>query len=343
MPLYYNVVLGMAGGFGCLPLFRERFMKNKALIAISLVLVLALGLFLAISEAQSRRQAEHIAALQAQARPLEDQRQALSRELTRLENSYPLLSRGVATEELLFVDMDAAMLAEASALMEQYGFAGVLVLSEDNFPGDPDKLSREDFDALLAKGWTWCIGCDGSQEPDAFFAWMDTMLEAHSLSRPDTIFFSSDSFLEKWEEPIREQGFVTVVHHGDRSLPLVSTGVGEDVWYTGCLPWNFDGVKTEIQNLSKDCGNLCFEVSVKGDAAYNLWSFDTMLNYVTGFVEEDTLHVLTLPEARREHRQVEENLDQILAEYESQRTSLNEQIRDLDRQIQDIYARWDEG
>ena len=116
---------------------------------------------------------------------------------------------------------------------------------------------------------------------------------------------------------------------------------GGDIYYWENIDENW--VKSEIQNLSKDCGNLCFEVSVKGDAAYNLWSFDTMLNYVTGFVEEDTLHVLTLPEARQEHRQVEENLDQILAEYESQRTSLNEQIRDLDRQIQDIYARWDEG
>ena len=81
---------------------------------------------------------------------------------------------------------DAAMVSEASALMEQYGFlAGVLVLSEDNFSWRSGQaFELEDFDALLAKGWTWCIGCDGSQEPDALFAWMDTMLEAHSQEPP---------------------------------------------------------------------------------------------------------------------------------------------------------------
>ena len=316
-------------------------MKKSIGIALILILIAFLTGVLYLQVQDSRLQRAHMLELQQQAKPLEEQVSQLNRDLVKLENTYPLLTRGIATEEILFVDLDAAMVTEAAALMEQYGYAGTLVLSQDNFPGDPEKLSREDFDALMDKGWSWCIGCDGNLSPSEFFSWMDGTLAEHSLSQPDTIFFASESFLNKWEEPIRSKGFTTVVHHGERSLPLVSTGVGDDVWYTGCLPWNFDGVKTEIQTLSESCGNLCFEVSVKGDAAYNLWSFDTMLTFVSGYVEEDTLHVLTIPEARQEHKAVEDRSEEILAEYEAQRADLARQIADLEAQIQDIYSRWD--
>lgn len=315
-------------------------MKNKALIAISLILVLALGLFLAVNEAQSRRQAAHIAALQAQAKPLEERRLELTRELTRLENSYPLLTRGIATEELLFLDPVPELLDAALPLMEEYGYPGMLVFSEGKFPGDPGALSKDAFAQLQKKGWSWCVLCSGSLEPEEWFPHLDSLLEAHGLKRPEAIYFKDGAFLLKWEEPVRGEGFTAVIHHGEHSLPLISTDLGEDLWYSGALPWNFDGVKTEIQDLSQVCGNLCFEISLHGDAAFNEASFVNMLDYVASFVEEDDLHVVTLDGAREEHQQALDQQEQVLEEYERQRASIAEQIQTLDVQIQEIYSRW---
>ena len=176
---------------------------------------------------------------------LEERRLELTRELTRLENSYPLLTRGIATEELLFLDPVPELLDAALPLMEEYGYPGMLVFSEGNFPGDPGALSKDAFAQLQKKGWSWCVLCSGSLEPEEWFPHLDSLLEAHGLKRPEAIYFKDGAFLLKWEEPVREEGFTAVIHHGEHSLPLISTDLGEDLWYSGALPWNFDGVKTE--------------------------------------------------------------------------------------------------
>ncbi len=89
-------------------------------------------------------------------RPLDVEWNRIQQEIDDLEEEYSLKMEGTGTAEVLFTHPDARVYEEAYPIMEEYGYTGVLAVSEQQFPGTEGNMSLEQFQELIQAGWMIC-------------------------------------------------------------------------------------------------------------------------------------------------------------------------------------------
>lgn len=305
------------------------------LTALLLIGILAVGL-------QNRASRQERAAVLERAEPLEKQRDQLIHQRDRLQRAYYDQSLGVATEQLLFLELDPRLMSEVFPLLQEREIIGVLGLSEGELPGEPGKITREDFDSLLAAGWETCLVCEGAEDFAAWDRKMTALLGQAGIDKPRFLYFADKVFDPDWTEEIEAGGYSVAVHHGEEGLSLIAKDTEGPLWLSGAHPWNYVGVSEEIKQLAEKRGQHCFTLRFSEDI-YSRERFLRMLDYVKTFQEDGSLVITGFARARDLHDPEKNGMREAAAQWEWEDEELARQIRELNEQIDGIYKEWSAG
>lgn len=275
------------------------------------------------------------------AAPLELERDGLITRRQRGRQELEERSFCPATEQLLFLELDPRLMTEALPAMLSREIPGVLGLYEGNFPGDAGRISREDFDQLMAAGWGLCLVYDGGED---FAAWNEQIgpkLAAAGIARPTAVYFPEGAYRSDWEQALLDAGFTVAVHHGESFLPLIAGDAEEGLWRTGSHPWNYTGIREQIREVVQKRGEHCFTVRFsEGREEFEAGAFENMLVFIQPFLEAGELQVTGFPLARELHDPLRNGSAEAWAAWEQESAELEQRIRELDAQIQEIYSEW---
>ena len=317
--------------------------KNKRWAKIALALGVVLMVVLLILALLDKPQAQRKEDILERAARLELERDNLISKRDSLQQEYLRQKNHPATEHVLFLDLDSQLYTDAYPIMERAHVTGSLGLSESNFPGDPGKITREEFDELLEHGWDYCLVCGNGEDFTAWDSEMTRLLENAGLSKPKTVFFEKDEFDISLEEDILRCGYGIVVHHGEGRLSLLGKDSADELWLTGAQFWNYEGVKIDIQELVRFKGDKTFTVRFYGGyEKFSRTAFPNMLDYVSTYLSDGSLTITGYDQAREIHNPAVVGEGMTEEEWDKQRTEMDEQIQALNEQIQAIYDEWND-
>ncbi len=309
-------------------------------LALAAVLLVALTVLVLIEKPRERIQED----IQARVAPLEQERDRMMSRRDALQQSYLRQKDHPATEHFLFLDLDSRLYTEAYPQLQKQGLTASIGLSADNFPDGFGTISRAQFDELLEEGWDYCLVCSGEENFKVWDREISRQLKEAGLEKPKTVYFENDSFDESLREELLRCGYEIAVHHGEGGLRLIGKDNVDELWLTGAPPWNYEGVKVDIQELVRFRGDSCFTLRFsKGSETYNRSSFAAMLEYIWPYLQDGSLQVTGFEQARELHSIRIEGMDMTDEQFEQEKASLDEQIRLLNEQIQELYDEWNGG
>lgn len=339
-------------------------MTARKIIAMLLVLVLlgAGAYYLLKTERQDQN---HMRDLYAEIEPLQRQRDLLVAERNNLETDYALMMRDPATVQLLFWELDDDLFSTAYPIMRDRGITGVLGLCGDTFPGGRGRISVDQYNRLLMDGWSSCFLYTGKSNYYVLSDWLDgisTRIESHGIPKPTAIYFPSDVYQSEFDELLTAHGITTVVTDAPDGRSATVTDPSGEIWFTGAVPWNYTGVSSDTDLLSRtDRANLTFTISFS-----NLWdayeeaSFtSTMDNWASVLVVDDPLaentlepqeeedplqkpqlRVCSYEAARQAHLEAAQNDAVYQADFQRRQNELDARIAELEEQIRALYDEW---
>lgn len=315
----------------------------KRIASFLIVLLAGLLAFLLWQDHREQQQNEkHLTALADEVQPLDQKRQELQSELTLLEKEYEARMEGVSMEELLITELDAILYTDMYPLTQEYQVTGVLALSQEQFPDQEGKISREQFNELINNGWSYCLSWSGEGDLSVWLTGMQEQLKAAGLAMPEVLYFQSGAYSMEADSIIQGFGISIAVHHGEEDLPYIITESEEGIWHPGSYPWNTSGIRDVIDGLVNDGGNLAFTVSFNQEKdIYKDQSFRIMLEYIADYRANEQLLVTDFLNARSCMQNAENGNVELKTELETKKAEIQLQIEELKQQIEEIYSKYD--
>ena len=268
-------------------------------------------------------------------RPLDVEWNRIQQEIDDLEEEYSLKMEGTGTAEVLFTHPDARVYEEAYPIMEEYGYTGVLAVSEQQFPGTEGNMSLEQFQELIQAGWSTCIVWSG----DDMYTWLGALalkMQETGVPGSSVMYFPSETYLKEYDEILLAHGFAAAVHHGEAGEMDTAAGEG-GIWHPAAVGLQGETPKYRLDDAVKNKANIVYTVGwQQEDEMYNEKMFRSMLSYFKQYQEESGLQVMDIAGAGEYRQQLENDKGAIEQEYLQKKEQLERQKEDIERQMDEI-------
>lgn len=268
-------------------------------------------------------------------RPLDVDWNRIQQEIDDLEEEYSLKMEGTGTAEVLFTHPDARVYEEAYPIMEEYGYTGVLAVSEQQFPGTEGNMSLEQFQELIQAGWSTCIVWSG----DDMYTWLGALalkMQETGVPGSSVMYFPSETYLKEYDEILLAHGFAAAVHHGEAGEMDTAAGEG-GIWHPAAVGLQGETPKYRLDDAVKNKANIVYTVGwQQEDEMYNEKMFRSMLSYFKQYQEESGLQVMDIAGAGEYRQQLENDKGAIEQEYLQKKEELERQKEDIERQMDEI-------
>ena len=242
---------------------------------------------------------------------------------------------GTGTAEVLFTHPDARVYEEAYPIMEEYGYTGVLAVSEQQFPGTEGNMSLEQFQELIQAGWSTCIVWSG----DDMYTWLGALalkMQETGVPGSSVMYFPSETYLKEYDEILLAHGFAAAVHHGEAGEMDTAAGEG-GIWHPAAVGLQGETPKYRLDDAVKNKANIVYTVGwQQEDEMYNEKMFRSMLSYFKQYQEESGLQVMDIAGAGEYRQQLENDKGAIEQEYLQKKEELERQKEDIERQMDEI-------
>lgn len=310
-------------------------------IGVTALLIGALAVFW-WSENRAAQARENVnTQMEEELRQLEVERHRLQQELDTVQTEYKKEAHGTGSLVLLFTSLNEQVYTDIYPQMEEFGFKGVLVLSEDSRPGAVGCMSRKQFKELTDAGWECCLLWDEDVEEENWAAEGGRLARSAGIAAPEAVYFQADTYDSDVDSFLIKKGFLTAVHHGEQKLPLILSEAGEGIWQAGAMPWGQTDAQKMVQEAIEQKGNLVFTVGDNSaEEKYDSRRYLSMLDYLYSCCESDTLKVLSLSEARDYRQGLSEGLEGLTEIYSGQKTDLESRLEDLNQRIDEIIRKY---
>lgn len=290
------------------------------------------------AEKEKQAQAE---AMEKELRSVEVEKRRLQQELDDIDRTYEEKSQGTASLVILFTDLDERIYTDIFPGMSTYGFIGMLAISEEHFPGQTGCISWEHFQELTSAGWKCCFRWDPTADEEEWLTSCRQLAREAQIGMPKTVYFPENTYNGTQDDFLEEQNFTVVVHHGEGNLPLIISGKEKGLWHPGAVAWNRDGVVSLLSDVTSQKGNLVFTVGSDSQAEeYEENGYTYMLQILNKYCGAGELMVTDLQEAMEYRRNLEAGQTDLEKEHVDQGTELEQQIRELDKKIDEIIEKY---
>lgn len=258
-------------------------MRIVKIIALILVIAVMIGGWMYMNRLEQQENAR-MSALYSQAEPLERQKQDLVAKRDALPAQYALEFRDYATTQILFPRMDTQIYSQAYPLMRAQNITGILGLSPTEYPTGWNKLTKEEFKALLADGWGLCLVYENSWgDYGYFFQTVEALCTAYEVALPTSIYYINNDYKPEDDAVLKEHGIKTVIVNASDGRSSTVTDVSGDIWMTGAMPWSYTGSDIDMQLLARtDGANMTYTMIFN-----EVWA-DSKTGESKGTLEEQT-------------------------------------------------------
>ena len=284
---------------------------------------------------------EQYEAMEKELRPLDLERRKLGRKLDDLNKQFVKKSQGMASLALVFTDLSEIIYTDIFPLMKDYGFVGVLVLSEESFLGQPDCLNQEQFKELMSSGWKCMLKWDKGADPKEWLISSGKLAREFEVARPKAVYFEQEAYDSEIDSFLIRQNFSVAVHHGEENQSLISLESDNSFRHLGAIGWRDSRVGEVLYDAVAQKGDLIFTVGSGSDLEkYKNEAYADMLEWIYTYCESGELMVTDPISVLEYRRGLEANRENLKKEYEEKESELKKQIEALDKEIDEITEKY---
>lgn len=274
-------------------------LKKVLLGLLCVVLAGLLGFGILHSRREDQAKALALEEINEQLEPLRVRKQELEAELAGLKLENDELMGGMATLSVLVTDLDSGFVAQIAPMLQAAGIPAVVALSQEQFPGNEGLITVAEFRQLLESGWDYCAAWDGSVDFAVWYSGMAQQLEEIGLAMSEVLYCAERSYITDLDEAAQARGFSTIVHSGEKNLPIEDTAYGS-LWKPGSIWWNTPGVRDYLEQVIEKHGNTVLMIN---QVEFYASSFNAMLNLVKYYEKEEALISGTFAQAKAYHEE----------------------------------------
>ena len=271
-------------------------------------------------------------------RPLYTKISDLESDRLALDRSFKSRIDGVATVSLIYTDVSSAVYDTAYPEMSEYGYRGVVALSDRSFPDAEGCMSVAQLSGLLDAGWKWCVTFPADSEaPEADVHTLLERAEAAGFGSTSIIYFPEGSYSDAYDPWLSESGFLTVIHHGENDMAVVVNDSADGIFYQGTVNWRSEYRRYYLDAAVRSYGSLAFDMTIRPDNINADLSYHTsMLKAVGEYCNADKLNVMISDEVNGYRQSVESGKDGASDELQMRLDEINAQIAELRAEIERI-------
>ena len=289
---------------------------------------------------------ENAAQLDAMLKPLYTKIRDLENSKIVMENEFNKEINGTGTVSLLYTEAVSAVYDTIYPEMSEYGYCGLVALSDAAFPGSEGYMSLEELTELLDAGWKWCVTFPAdSASPEADVRRLLTRADAAGIGRSSLIYFPEESYSRQYDTWLTDAGFMSVMHHGEEERAVIAKGGTDDgIFYQGAVNWRSKRRRDYLSAAVSDFGSIAFEMNIRpdhieADVAYHT----SMLDVIEEYCSRGGLSVMTPNEANRYHLSVESGSEEHAEVWQNKKDEINAQISELWAEIARIRRQYTES
>lgn len=308
-------------------------MKKVLLAFLCIVLAGALGFAIVQSKRENQARTLELEEISKELTSLREQKLELETELAGVRKESDEQLSGMATFSLLVTDLSDKFVKQIAPLLEEAELPAVMALSPEQFPGRRGLIKLEDFEQRLESGWDYCLAWSGGEDFDGWYTGMVSQLETIGLSAPTVLYCAERSYTAELETAASANGITTIVHSGEKNLPLVATEF-EELWKPGSIRWIASGARNTLESAVEKHGSMAFVVD---QVDFFESEFTVMLELVKRRRAEETLMTGTFAAAieyRKELIALQEQMQNDA--YEAKVSELKEKIEAVDLEIRSL-------
>lgn len=238
-------------------------MRIVKILALILVVAVLVGGWMYMNRLEAQ-DAARMAALYAQAEPLEKQKQELTTQRDALPTQYALEFRDYATTQILFPKMENLIFDQAYPLMRERNVVGVLGISPATYPDNWNTLTKDQLKALLADGWGMCMVYEYAWgDWNYFFQTVESLCAAYEIPVPTSIYYIGNDYKSEDDAILKEHGITTVIVNASDGRSSTVTDVTGGLWFTGAMPYGYTGYDLDMELLGRtDGANLTYTMTL---------------------------------------------------------------------------------
>lgn len=307
-------------------------------VGIALCAVMIVCIVIAFHRVKLENDAER-AELRKLAQEYEEVMRPLWNEKARLEREIAEQEKAVAAEAppspviLLCTEPKDEVLSDVLPITEQYLYPVALVLSEDAFPGEADRLDVSDVLELCDLGWELCLGADADTDLSA----LCSRVTDAGLPLPTAVYYPSDEPTTEQEQAALSLGIQTVIQYG-KNTPESGT---EGLWYVSAYGSNESDSKTSFQAKLRSAVPQALTVGFTDSREqFSETNYSNMLKTIRSYEKSDDAVVMGIREANEAYfRNRDDAFSQPESEAERQLRKLQEELEAVNSQIWDREKR----
>lgn len=308
-------------------------MKKVLLGFLCIVLAGALGFAILQSKREDRAQSLALEEISKNLNSLREQKLELEIELAGLKKENDDQMGGMATFSLLITDLNDKFVKQITPALEDAQIPAVMALSTEQFPGQRGLIKLTDFQQRLDNGWDYCLAWSGGEDFAGWYTNMTDQLEKIGLAAPAVLYCAERSYTPELETAAVSCGITTIIHSGEKDLPLVDTEFDEP-WKVGSMQWIATGARKCLESTVEKHGSLAFAVD---QMDFDDEEFTAMLELVEQFRSEETLLTGTFAAAMDYRKELIALQEQMQNEaYEARVSELKEEIEAVDQEIRSL-------
>ncbi len=312
-------------------------------IGIVLIIILAIGLGTALylEDKYSNEEAAKRVKMQEELLPIQDEKSKLEQEIKKLDSEYDKQAFGMGTVEILFTGAEAGIYTDIYPIMKEYGYSGVVTLSEDQFPGSEGCMSIAQLNELLKAGWTTCIQWKADAADEKWLTKLADRMKKNGIPETKVLYFTRNTYKSSLDSRLSELGYTIAIHHGEEKLELVVNRAGEGVWHPGAVGMKGNAPRYKLEDAVSQSGNIVFTVGYEeSEELYDSETFRAMLKQFANHTQNESLMITDPLSAREYRRQMEEGEGSVTTDYEEQKAALESRLSELEEEYQNIIEKY---
>lgn len=318
-------------------------MAKKIVLAITVVLVVVLGVFLFKNNQQESAQNEKYEEWNEERRPLKVELKKVQQQLENLNKNYEADKMPRGTTQLVFTDLNEKIYSVCYPIMKEYGYTGVLAVSVEQLPGKDGCMSELQFKELIEKGWTICVKWDEQILTNKWWNTLKRGLKELKMEPGNVVYFPQGSYAEKWDTIAQQRGFsILVIEKAEGENPLqVQNESG--LWHVGAIGFMTSQPKTWLQEAVAQDANITYLIGFAEETQlYNDESFNGMMKAFDQYCASADLMVSSLDETREHYIARDEGVDPAVeAKYQEEKAALDAKIAEIEAKLQEIDAKYE--
>ena len=189
-------------------------MKRMGVVILVVTIITSIIVILVSAEIKHQRdtrreKAGSAAAYNEEIRTLWQEKRDLEREIRETEQNTIVASSNNGSVALLFAEPDLRLENDVFPLLAEYGYTGVIALSQDDFSDDAQRLSDDRLRELQSDGWELCLSLGASDD----LAALCRSVRKTGVDMPKTLYLPESLLTESQSVIAQAEGITTVVQH----------------------------------------------------------------------------------------------------------------------------------